>query len=134
MKELPDIVGTWGLVRTVARTDNDDVRPGPFGDQHAMGRVVFNRDGRMMAVLCDGRNELAAGVEREYSSYCGNYRFDGARLVTRADAASDPSRVGTDQVRDVRFEGALMVLQPPPREVNGEIQHRELFWERLSDV
>jgi hypothetical protein len=33
--------------------------------------------------------------------------FDGARLVTRVDAASDPSRVGRDQARGVRFEGGI---------------------------
>ena len=27
-----------------------------------MGRVVFNEDGRMMAVLCDGRPDLPPGV------------------------------------------------------------------------
>jgi len=53
----------------------------------------------MMSVVCDGRKELPAGVSREYSSYCGNYTYDGEKLVTRVDAASDPSRIGSDQVR-----------------------------------
>ena len=77
------------------------------------GRVTFTADGRMMSVVCDGRKELPAGVSREYSSYCGNYTYDGEKLVTRVDAASDPSRIGGDQVRGVRFEGgARMVLIP----------------------
>jgi hypothetical protein len=74
-----------------------------------MGRVTFTADGRMMSVV-DGRLELPAGVSREYSSYCGNYTYDGARLVTRVDAASDPSRIGSDQVRGVRFEGERLIL------------------------
>src|SRR6516165_6280162 len=53
----------------------------------------------MMSVVCDGRKELPAGASREYSSYCGNYTFDGEKLVTRVDAASDLSRNGGDQVR-----------------------------------
>jgi hypothetical protein len=32
--------------------------------------------------VCDGRKEMPAGVARDYSSYCGNYTFDGTRLVT----------------------------------------------------
>lgn len=52
----------------------------------------------MMSVVCDGRKELPAEVSREYSSYCGNYTYDGEKLVTRVDAASDPSRIGSDQV------------------------------------
>jgi hypothetical protein len=42
---------------------------------------------------------------RQYVSYAGNYRFDGSTLVTRVDASSDASRVGGEQVRQVRFEG-----------------------------
>jgi hypothetical protein len=99
-----------------------------------MGRVVLAADGRMMAVLCDSRRELPAGVTREYSSYCGNYTFDGGRLVTRVDAASDPSRIGSDQVREVRFEDGLMVLRPPLRAYGSGVEQRELYWERIAEV
>ena len=58
--------------------------------------------------------------------------FDGTRLVTRVDAASDPSRLGSDQVRGVRFEGELMALSPPPRTSGGREEHRELTWQRIS--
>jgi hypothetical protein len=47
-------------------------------------------------------------------------------------AASDPSRIGSDQVRGVRFEGERMVLIPPPR-WTGEIEeHREITRERIA--
>jgi hypothetical protein len=72
-----------------------------------MGRVTFSAEGRMMSVVCDGRPQLPPGVQREYSSYCGNYTFDGARLVTKVDAASDPIRIGSEQARDVRFGGGF---------------------------
>jgi hypothetical protein len=130
---MPDIVGTWRLVADVARDAAGNALPAPFGPL-AMGRVVFNADGRMMAVLCDGRRELAAGVARDYSSYCGNYTFDGSTLVTRVDAASDPTRIGTDQVRDVHFEGERMVLRPPPRQGAGGPEQREIIWERIAAV
>jgi hypothetical protein len=73
-----------------------------------------------------------AGVSREYNSYCGNYTYDGEKLVTRVDAASDPSRIGGDQVRGVRFEGARMVLIPPPRRIGEGEEHREITWERIA--
>ena len=85
-----------------------------------------------MSVVCDGRKELPAGVSREYSSYCGNYTYDGEKLVTRVDAASDPSRIGSDQVRGVRFEGARMVLIPPARRVGEIEEQREITWERIA--
>ena len=86
------------LLHATARDAAGMPRPSPYGGK-ALGRVTFTADGRMMSVVCDGRKELPAGASREYSSYCGNYTFDGEKLVTRVDAASDLSRNGGDQVR-----------------------------------
>ena len=131
---MMSIVGTWALVRGTAVDLDGNQAPPPYGGAKAMGRVTFNADGRMMAVLCDGRPAMPAGVARLSVSYCGNYTFDGKRLVTRVDATSEPERMGTDQVRDVRFEGGLMVLRPPVREENGIPVQRELFWQKISDL
>jgi hypothetical protein len=127
---MNDIVGTWRLVMTRARNDAGEPMHPPYGPQ-PMGIVVFSADGRMVAVLCDSRAVLPDGEpEREYSSYCGAYTFDGTTLVTRVDASSDPARIGTDQLRRVRFDAQRLVLMPPPRPWPGVTQHRELFWER----
>jgi hypothetical protein len=128
---MQSIVGTWRLVAATAYDANGQPQPAPYSGS-GMGRVTFSADGRMMSVVCDGRRELPPGARREYSSYCGNYNFDGARLVTKVDAASDPSRIGSDQVRDVRFEGDRMILRPPPRPAAGGIEQRELAWERIA--
>jgi hypothetical protein len=129
--DMASIVGTWKLARATARDASGNALPAPYGGR-ALGRVTFTADGRMMSVVCDGRPELPAGENREYSSYCGNYTFDGSRLVTRVDAASDPSRIGSDQVRGVRFEGEHVVLLPPPRRIGVHEEHRELTWERIA--
>jgi Lipocalin-like domain len=128
---MPSIVGTWKLVHATARDAAGTALPSPYGPL-ALGRVTFTADGRMMSVVCDGRPELPAGASREYSSYCGNYTFDGSRLVTRVDAASDPSRIGSDQVRGVRFEGDRILLSPPPRRTSESEEYRELSWERIA--
>lgn len=128
------IVGTWRLVRAYATAADGTQLPAPYGGDNAMGRVTFNADSRMMAVLCDGRPILPEGTAREYGSYCGTYSFDGTRLITRVDAASDPSRIGSDQVRDVRFEGGLMVLRPPLRAYAAGPEQRELWWEKIADI
>lgn len=129
-----DIVGTWRLVKAKATTEDGKPAAPPFGGEKAMGRLTLNADGRMMAVLCDGRAAIPSGEARGYSSYCGNYKFDGKQLVTRVDAAADPARLGTDQVRDVSFEGNLMVLRPPLRNIGGQGVYLALWWERISDV
>ena len=128
---MPSIVGTWKLLYATSRYANGAAGPMPYGGK-ALGRVTFTADGRMMSVVCDGRRELPPGVSREYSSYCGNYTYDGERLVTRVDAASDPSRIGSDQVRGVRFEGERMVLIPPLRRTAEGEEHREITWERIA--
>jgi len=130
---MRDVTGTWRLVRAVATDSAGNPRPTPYGGR-AMGRVVLEPNSRMMAVICDGAAELPPGTKREYSSYCGNYTFDGTTLVTRVDAASDPARVGSDQVRGVRFEDQLMILRPPVRSIDGVAEQRELYWEKISDV
>jgi hypothetical protein len=128
----PRIVGTWRLTGTLGRDDAGNALPPPYGPS-AMGLVVFQSDGRMMAVLCDGRAALAAGAPRQFMSYAGNYSFDGTALSTRVDASSDASRVGGDQVRHVRFEDGTMVLAPPRRMFAGQMQLQELRWKRIAD-
>jgi hypothetical protein len=34
----------------------------------------------------------------------------------------------------VRFENGLMILIPPPRMVAGVPEHREIAWEKVSNV
>jgi Lipocalin-like domain len=108
---MRSIVGTWRLVAATAHDAHGQPLPPPYGGK-GMGRVVFSVDGRMMSVVCDGRPELPTGARREYSSYCGNYTFDGTRLITKVDAVSDPTCIGSEQVREVRFEGDRMLLRP----------------------
>lgn len=132
---MKNVTGTWALVKATTVAPDGMRSTTPFGGEKAMGRVVLDADGRMMAVIVDGRPSVPGGQQREYSSYCGNYTFDGKQLITRVDAASDPARIGTDQVRDVRFEGDLMVLRPPLRSYMGKpAEQRELYWRKISDV
>jgi len=125
------IIGTWKLKSSRARDDDGKSLDPPYGPVPD-GLVCFEGDGRMYCVLCDGRPELPAGEPRQFMSYAGNYTFDGTTLSTRVDASSDPTRVGGDQVRSVRFESGGIVLAPPRRLYMGSMQHHELFWERLA--
>ena len=130
-KAAPDVVGVWKLVAATTTDAGGNQVAVPYGPR-GMGIVSLTGDGRMMAVLVDGRAKLADGTRREYSSYCGNYTFDGSTLITTVDAALDPARMGSQQVRKVRFDGDRMILVPPDREEGGVTIHRELTWERVS--
>ena len=130
---MTDVIGTWKMVRAVAQDGNGKALPAPYGGQ-GMGRLVLGADGRMMALLCDARREIPAGEKREYGGYCGNYTYDGKQLITRVDGAADPARMGSDQVRGVRFEDGLMVLRPPFRGYGGAAEQREIYWEKIAAV
>ena len=129
----PDVVGVWKLVAATTTDSAGKQVAVPYGPR-GMGIVSLTSDGRMMAVLVDGRSKLPDGATREYSSYCGNYTFDGSTLTTIVDANSDPARFTIPQVRKVRFQGELMILQPPPGEVGGVKVMRELTWEKITSV
>ena len=130
---MPDITGTYRLVRAVAKDGAGNTLPVPYGG-NPLGRVVLGADGRMIALTCDASPNLPTGAKREYSSYTGMYTFDGMTLITKVDGASDPSRIGSEQVRGVRFEDDLMVLRPPLRPYGGAAEQRELYWEKISDL
>lgn len=129
--EVRDIVGVWRLVSGATTDETGKTVAIPYGPR-GMGLVTFTSDGRMMAVLVDGRTTLPDGTKREYASYCGSYTFDGSTLTTKVDANSDPGRFTVDQVRRVRYEGDRMVFMPPPSVVNGVRIQRNLTWERIS--
>ncbi len=128
-------IGTWTLVRVEAvDADGAPVSPQPYGDGNYIGRVVLTAD-RLSSTITDARPVVPAGEVREYSCYTGLYTFDGKTLVTTVDQSSDPARMGTEQVRDVSFEGDLMVLRPPLQPYGDRpAERRTLWWRKISDV
>ena len=126
------IIGLWQLKSTKAVDDDGKPLPAPYSDTPG-GVAVFQANGRMYALLCDGRSEIPEGEPRPFMAYTGRYTFDGVTLLTYPDVSSEGERVGVEQVRTVRFENGGMTLVPPRRAFAGVMQHQELFWERLSD-
>lgn len=119
------IAGSWRLVSATATDGAGNPAPPPYGPE-PMGRVVLTPGGRLMAVLCDGRNAIPDGEPRAYASYCGNFTVEDGQLVTIVDAALVPTRVGSRQVRRIELDGQCMTLFPPPR---GDGVQMRLEWE-----
>ena len=131
-EKIRSMIGTWRLVSTSAVDDAGQPMRQPYGPV-PQGVVVFSPNGRMIAVLCDGRTDLPdSEPPREFNSYAGNFEFDGETLITRVDGSSNPGWIGGEQIRTVKFDGARMILVPPPRPWHGINQHRTLVWERIS--
>lgn len=129
---MQDIVGTWELVETRGETEEGEAIHPPYGPE-PLGVVTFKASGRMAAVLVDSRDKIPADEGgREYHSYTGVYRYDGKELVTKVDGASDPTRMATDQVRQVEFDGELMTLRPPKDSYKGQARQRILTWRKIA--
>ena len=131
---MQDITGIWRLVEERA-TDPEGRRVAPRFGAAGQGLVQIwatgPGSGRMMAVLVDNAAALPPGTPREYNSYCGAWTLTGTTLVTKVDA-SLPALMGTDQVRQVKWEGARLVLSPPALARAGTSIARELVWERVG--
>jgi hypothetical protein len=125
------LCGTWALVATRAHLQDGEQIEAPYGS-HPMGIATFDRAGRMLCVLCDGR-PTPLEEPREFVSYAGAYRFDGGTLITSVDQSSDPKRIGGDEVRGVTFtDRHRMTLTPPLRTRRGRLAQFELDWVRLG--
>jgi hypothetical protein len=120
--------GMWRLVESSAQDESGNQLAAPYGT-HPMGQLLFS-NGRMLASLCNGDKALAEGIGRGFSSYGGTYTYDGTVLVTEVDVASEITRIGGRQVRDVLMAGTRMILKPPLRGYgSGAMQQRTLVWE-----
>ena len=126
---MPSLVGVWKLV--AARTFDEAGRevPSPLGP-HPMGVAIIDAE-RMMAMASDGRTELPPETKRAFAAYCGQYTFDGTKLVTRVDGASSPDMM-EDQVRHIRFEGGRRMIVVPASRLFDRGSGLELVWDRQS--
>jgi hypothetical protein len=125
---MESIVGTWRLVKREAKDEAGISMPSAVKGA-PMGVATFNSGGRMIVVLGDGN--ASAPDPTVFSSYCGTYTFDGSKLVTTVDGASEP-RLREPQVRRAEFRDGLMVLHPPASMIAGAEIRFEMTWVQIA--
>jgi hypothetical protein len=138
------LYGTWRLVsftRTVVSTgETTDI----FG-KTPHGFLTYGPDRRMMAVIAkDDRlkpadlatmtDQQRADLFRTMIAYAGTYSFDGKTMTHHVDISWNEIWTGTDQVRNVKFEGSRLILStnPQPSSADGKISVSVLTWERAK--
>ncbi|OFW08556.1 MAG: hypothetical protein A3H96_14990 [Acidobacteria bacterium RIFCSPLOWO2_02_FULL_67_36] len=133
------LVGHWTLV-SYEGISADGTRTRPFGE--AVGRLSYTADGRMEGqvmrpgrspvALNDGETRRLRAAYTGYIAYFGTYAVseDGETVTHHVDGALNPAWVGGQQVRRVRFDGDLLVLQADVIKGEQTIRH-ELKWRRL---
>ena len=136
MKER--LIGSWRLV-SYETTETEGRRGKPYGD--AVGRLSYDEHGNMAGQVMRpdrARVELGEGNAQQvraaylgYIAYFGTYEVaaDGMTVVHHVHGALNPTWVGGDQVRRMRFDGDRLVLSADVRK-SGAIVTHVLTWER----
>ena len=137
-----DLIGTWKLVSAWSTKANGERVP--LYGEHPIGFLTYMSDGRMTAIIGDSKrpplsteDRIAAPMAERAAafstlvSYAGTFRVEKDRVIHRVEISSLQNWVGTDQVRQMKFDGRQLTLRPPVRILGGERRTNELVWERL---
>src|SRR5688500_3567943 len=137
------LIGTWRLVSWENRSLVDGQISYPLG-KDAAGYIMYNQDGYMFVAimgpnrlkfaandLLSGTPEEEAQAEETYVSYCGQYDYDGDKVVHHVELSLFPNWVGVDQERLVELTGNRLTLSTPPILLRGIQQTAHLIWERV---
>lgn len=142
------LLGAWHLLRWQITYGDGRAPTLPYGDD-AQGLILYSADGWMSACIArSGRGLLSSPSVRSapiperleafesYFQYAGRYelRLLGARrqVVHRVAMALNPNFVGTEQVRDVAFDGDGVLTLSASDTVPGSsvARHHALKWTR----
>ena len=134
------LIGNWTLLSYI--TEHPDGTTGrPYGD--AVGRLSYDALGNMAGqVMRPGRLEVTPGqwttqdvrsAYAGYIAYFGTYEADeaGGTVVHHVQGALNPAWVGGDQVRQMRFDGDLLILSTDVPKGGALVRHT-LTWQRLG--
>jgi Lipocalin-like domain len=142
--DMEKLYGTWQLVsftqRFVATGETIDV----FG-RNPKGFLSYSRDGRMNAILVKDvrpkQADMAQATTEDkvqlFSSmyaYAGTFTVDGNTVTHHVDISWNENWTGTDQVRNVKFDGDTLYISTNPQSdgIDGRIIVAELVWEKVK--
>jgi hypothetical protein len=138
MVDKDEILGVWQLVSAQVHMEKNGAVLDVHG-QNPVGFVIFERSGRMMAVVTNsGRvaptnDAESAALYRGMTAYTGRYSIEESTVVTRLDGAWHPNWENTEQKRFVELSGDKLTLSTPMQEhpsFPGQ-RHRAVFtWVR----
>jgi hypothetical protein len=134
------LVGAWRLIAWEAHAPDGTVAQ-PWPD--ALGSLIYSADGHMSGHIMRRDRPPFAGVEalrgtdqesaaamRSYIAYAGTYRREGDTVIHRVELSLFPNWVGSEQRRDIAWEGDRLVLSTPPMPFGGAPTVHRLVWER----
>jgi lipocalin-like protein len=133
------LVGSWELVSYDSVEPDGSVRQ-PFGE--AVGRLNYDSGGNMSGQVMrpdrpspDAREGAAQQIRAAYTGYIayfGTYDVNAAgdTVTHRVLGALNPAWIGGSQVRRMRFDGDLLILEADVVKTGGTARH-VLTWRRF---
>lgn len=133
--------GVWNLVSMTLHESNGDLI-GPVLGDGATGTLIYTARGDMSVHLQHGQlpniatldplqfsDAEAAAAFRATVAYSGKYRIDGQRLIHEVRCSTVPPMVGSDRVREWRFDAEnRLELSTPPGQFGGTGRVIKLLW------
>lgn len=145
---LGALLGSWRLESWVIAYSDGRPNHYPFGESPE-GSLLYTPQGRMLASIARGdRQALSVAVPQRadvaekaaafdsFFSYGGRFYIDGDSVVHQVDIAMNPNFVGTEQRRQLHFEGDRLTLSA--RETLSEneetrlVRTHRLSWRAVS--
>jgi hypothetical protein len=120
------VEGAWELVR-FEMIDQEGIRT--FWGEKASGLLIYTPDGYMSVSIHSQaifRSEDAKEILDGILFYSGRYQVQGHEIRHQVLHASDPHRIGSEMVREARFNDGLMTLT-----ARGDFGVAALCWRRI---
>jgi hypothetical protein len=139
------LIGTWRLVSAGELSPDGSIQPFPEYGPHPFGYLMYDKTGHMCVTLANPNPphwadpEKPTDAERAVThkgmmAYCGAYEVHEkeGQVIHRPELAEWPHYIGSDQVRNFRFEGDRLILSSEEARPGGELRRYRITWERVK--
>jgi beta-alanine degradation protein BauB len=140
------LVGTWRLVSAEDVHPDGSAQPFPEYGPRPVGYLMYDSTGHMCVTLANPSPPHWADpakptdaervlTHKAMEAYCGTYevREKEGQVIHRPELAEWPHYIGSDQVRNFRFEGDRLILSLEETIPNGGWRRSRITWERVAD-
>jgi Lipocalin-like domain len=139
------LIGTWRLVSAGNLQPDGSFQPFPEYGPNPVGYLMYDSTGHMCVALANPilphwadpakpTDAERALTHKAMIAYCGTYevREKEGQVIHRPELAEWPHYIGSDQVRNFRFEGDRLILFGEETQSSGERRRYQITWERVK--
>ncbi len=123
------IVGTWLLERFLIESPQKEKRDWGSNSQ---GLLIYTLSGHMsVSINRDVEKKSAVEAQNYFDSilfYSGTFSVDGEIVKHQVTQASNPARIGKEQIRFAKLEGNILTLTSPDESFGRAI----LTWRKIA--